>query len=378
MSANKKLVALAALTLVSGLAHAQSQLKVYGAVDVSFGSFSAAHTKGESDRVTAVQSGKMMTSYIGFAGSEDLGGGLKAEFNLESFLGADTGSVVTNNAGNFWGRTSNVGLSGGFGKVALGQYDNPLFTSGYTYNPFGSSYGFSPTMRHLYSFAGGGILAGTPAVGFDTGWVNSITYESPNFSGFSFVGQLALKETNSATAANKNDKNSFTLAGTYGAGPFAATLTYVNAGPSHASGTTTSSFALGANSSGAYPTKEKVIDLGVSYDFGVLKAFGQYTNRKDKTNDIAVTDAGFNIKDSMYQIGVTVPVTDKGNVLASFGSMKRTYLDSDESKITDNVFSVGYDYNLSKRTDVYGVFSNNTQTDLKSGKTFAVGIKHNF
>ena len=49
-----------------------------------------------------------MTSFIGFAGSEDLGNGLKAEFALESFIGNDTGATVQNNAGNFWGRASNV------------------------------------------------------------------------------------------------------------------------------------------------------------------------------------------------------------------------------------------------------------------------------
>src|SRR3990167_6339833 len=109
----------------------------------------------------------MMTSYIGFAGVEDLGGGLKAEFSLESFLAADTGKTVPNmnsSTSGFWGRGSWVGLSGGFGRVALGQYDNPLFTSGYTYNPFGSSMVASPTMRHFYS---GGDFA---ALGVDTGW----------------------------------------------------------------------------------------------------------------------------------------------------------------------------------------------------------------
>jgi predicted porin len=370
MFAKKSMVAVAALLAATGAAQAQSSLKVYGSVDLGIGSFESAHEKGVSSRVTGVESGRMMTSFIGFGGSEDLGGGLKAEFALESFIGADTGSTVKNNAGNFWGRASNVALVGDFGKVALGQYDNPLFTSGYTYNPFGSSYGYSPTMRHLYSFNG---ADGTPVLGFDTGWVNSVTYESPNFAGFSFVGQYAFKET-TTSAANAGDKNSYTVAATYAAGPFAATLTYVNANPSHASGTFPTGAAVGATGSAAYVTREKVADLGVSYDFGVVKAFGQYTYRKDKTGELT-GDA--NIKDTIYQLGVSVPVTDKGSVLASFGGLKRKAVGSSESG-KDEVFSVGYDYFLSKRTDVYGVFSNNRQTDLVSGQTFAVGIKHAF
>lgn len=368
MFAKKSLVAVAAMLAAAGAAHAQNSLKVYGSIDLGIGSFEAAHEKGASSRVTAVESGRMMTSFIGFAGSEDLGGGLKAEFALESFIGADNGSTVKNNAGNFWGRASNVALSGDFGKVALGQYDNPLFTSGYTYNPFGSSYGYSPTMRHLYSFNG---ASGTPVLGFDTGWVNSVTYESPNFSGFSVVAQYALKET-TASGASAGDKNSYAIAGTYAAGPFAATLTYVDAGPSHASGL--ASFTLGATGASAYVTKEKVTNLGASYDFGVVKAFGQYTYRKDNTGELTGDPK---VTDKIFQLGVSVPVTEKGSVLASFGQLKRKEAGSSESG-KDEVFSLGYDYFLSKRTDVYGVFSNNRQTGLVSGQSFAVGIKHAF
>ena len=57
-------------------------------------------------RTTQVTNGGMMTSYLGFAGSEDLGGGLKAEFALETFLAPDTGSTLKNLAGGFWGRGS--------------------------------------------------------------------------------------------------------------------------------------------------------------------------------------------------------------------------------------------------------------------------------
>lgn len=343
MFAKKNLVAAAALLAVAGAAQAQSSVKLYGSVDMSVGSFEGAHTKGASTRVTAVESGKMMTSFIGFAGSEDLGGGLKAEFALESFINADNGSTGPNLAGGFWGRGSFVALSGGFGKVALGQYDNPLFASAYTYNPFGSSFGFSPTIRHIYG--------GAASVGFDTGFVNSVTYESPNLAGFTATAQYSPKESAAA-----GTKNSYAVSGTYAAGPLSASLTYVKGGIVPASG-----------GYQAYSAAEKVWGLGVSYDFGVLKAFGQYTDIKDETNDN---------KDKLYQLGVSVPVTDKGSVLVSFGQKK----DKTGAGVTtkDELFSLGYDYFLSKRTDVYGVFTNNRQSDKVSGQTFAVGIKHAF
>ena len=123
MIAKKSLVAVAALLAAAGAAQAQSSVKLYGLVDMGVASLELAHDKGASTRTTAVESGMMTTSFIGFAGVEDLGGGLKAEFTLESFIGADTGANVKNMAGQFWSRASNVALSGGFGKVAHGSLE---------------------------------------------------------------------------------------------------------------------------------------------------------------------------------------------------------------------------------------------------------------
>jgi len=344
MFAKKNLVAAAALLALAGAA--QAQVKLYGMVDMSVGSFENAHAKGTDARVTAVESGKMMTSYFGLSGSEDLGGGLKAEFVLESFIGADTGGNVKNMADGFWSRGSFVALSGGFGKLAVGQYDNPLFASGYLYNPFGSSMQFSPTMRHYYALnTTGGTPAAGSALGFDTGFVNSLTYETPNMGGFMATLQYSPKESTASTS-----KNSYAAAVNYTAGPLSAQLTYVKGGIAT-----------------AYLDDQKVWSLGASYDFGVAKAFGQYTDSDSTTNAR---------EDKMYQIGVSVPLSDKASVMASYGQLKREPNAGASSK--DKVLSLGYGYALSKRTDVYGVFTNNTATGLESGQTFAVGVRHNF
>ncbi|RZI85173.1 MAG: porin [Rubrivivax sp.] len=366
MFAKKNLVAAAALMALVGAA--QADVKVYGALDASFGSYETAHAKGSSSRLTAVESGDMMTSFLGFSGSEDLGNGLKAEFALETFIGNDTGSNIGNNAGQFWSRTSNVALSGAFGKVAIGQYDNPLFTVGYTYDPFGSSMTFSPTMRH-YSYIGQTSTIAGAGVGFDTGWVNSVTYETPNWAGFTFVGQAALKE--SATAGTKN---SFSVMGAYNAGPLSLAAVYVKGGP-----TNNPPIAAGA-SFATYGADEKIWNLSASYDFGVVKLFTTYTDIKQEASAVPTTQNLAN-KDKIYQVGLSVPVTEKGSILASYGELK--------NKVTatgviskDRVFSLGYDYFLSKRTDVYAAFMNNQQSantgNVESGQTFAVGIKHNF
>lgn len=346
MFAKKHLVAAAALMALAGAA--QAEVKLYGMIDMSVGSFEDSHVKGADARVTAVESGKMMTSYFGISGSEDLGGGLKAEFALESFLAGDSGATVGNLNGGFWGRGSFLALSGGFGKLAIGQYDNPLFTYGYTYNPFGSSMAFSPTMRHYYGVAGNVF-----ALGVDTGFINSLTYETPNMGGFMGTVQFAPKES-----TTDGTKNSYAVAGSYNAGPFSAALTYTKAG------------ITDANTS--YLADQKVWALGTSYDFGVVKAFAQYT---DVQTDAVIGVGDTDIDTKVWQLGLSVPVSDKASVMASYGKFKEK---AAGSSFSDKVFSLGYNYMLSKRTDVYGVFTNNQTTSLESGQTFAVGIRHNF
>jgi predicted porin len=350
----KKIVAGAALLALA--AAAQAQVKLYGSVEATVGSFKslqATNADGSANAnyrksVTKVDSGQMMTSFLGFSGSEDLGGGLKAEFVLETFLATDTGGNVPNNAGQFWGRGSNVALSGGFGKVALGQYDNALFTYGYTYNPFGSSMGFSPTMRHYYSLGSLGNAKGA-ALGVDTGWVNSITYETPTIAGFAANVQVTPKETSAAGA-----KNSTTVGASYNAGAFSAAVAYMDADDQQSSNTSAGT---------AFAKDQKVTAVGASYDFGVAKAFGQYTA---VNNEVAADE-------TIFQVGASVPVTAAGTVLASYGQYK-----TKNGGTKDTIFSLGYDHMISKRTDVYAVFTNEKLTAVKGANSFAVGIKHNF
>jgi predicted porin len=337
----KKIVAGAAM-LAAAVA-AQAGVNVYGTVDMSLMSVLGAHADG-TKRQTNVMSGAMTTSFIGFSGSEDLGGGLKAEFALETFLSADTGANAPNVATGFWGRASNIALSGSFGKVAIGQYDNAFFVQGLTYNPFGASMVMSPTMRHFYKGAGANVAA----LGFDTGWVNSVTYETPNMSGFGASVQWSPKE-------QTGGKDSLTLAGQYNAGPLSVGAAYA------ASGVST-----------AY-TKQKDFTLGASYDFGVAKAFGQYTDAKSY---VGVTSTKAN-KSTIFQLGVSVPVSAQGAVLASYGEMKLKSA-AGASLGKNKVFSLAYDHTLSKRTDAYVGLVNERQTSLKSGTSFGVGLRHNF
>ena len=356
----KKALVLAAL--MASAAVAQAQVKVYGSIDMSVGSYKdfvfedgeGGETVTKGKATTKVQSGNMMTSFIGFAGSEDLGGGLKAEYVLESFLNGDTGTNGPNLAGGFWGRGSYVALSGGFGKVALGQYDNAFFIMGLSYNPFGSSMMFSPTMVSYYS---GGPLA---TLGYDTGWVNSITYETPVMAGFQATLQFAPKEV---TTTGDAVKDHYSVAASYNAGPLSLMGVYTS------SGDTSDGDDDVLLTTDAYFARQKNVGIGVSYDLGVAKLMGQFSKVK---TDEGATD--FVAK--FFQIGASVPVSAAGSVLVSYGQTKYEDAGADAGKFKQ--YSIGYDHFISKRTDLYAAYTSKKLENVGSVGSFAVGIKHAF
>lgn len=330
------------------IAHAQSSVSSYGLVDLSFGSFQYAGLDGSADneRTTKVESGQMTTSFIGFKGQEDLGGGLKAGFVLESFFRGDAGGAGRTNTDVFWARNANVSLSGDFGKVALGRMDNLLFVQSFLFNPFGSSFGFSPTIRLTYGKWG-------PDRG-DSGWSNSVLYATPNLSGFSAAVQWQPKESDTTS-------DSVGVTAGYTAGAFGIGFGWQRVGAATAPKTAIPD-----------PGKQTFWLLGTSYDAGFAKFFGQAGEYEDK--DIT---GGFETR--LYQLGAAVPVTADGKVLASWGQSKREPV-AGGTEIKQTIFTLGYDHYLSKRTDLYAVYmlEDRDQAGYEKGNSIGFGIRHRF
>ena len=349
-TSQKQMLAAVALSLgAAGASHAQSTANVYGILDLSFGSFQYAGLDNSADNksTTKVESGQLTTSFIGFKGTEDLGGGLKAMFALESFMRMDTGASGRSDSDVFWARAANVALAGDFGKAVIGRMDNFLYQQALAFNPFGGSFGFSPTIRLTYGKWG-------PDKG-DSGWGNSIAYYTPNLSGFTAAVQIQPGESQTESTSTG------VMAG-YANGPFAIGFGYQSV---------KSAEAPKANvPDGA---KKTFGLLGTSYDFGAVKLFGQYGQYKG-SGFTAATD---NVKTKLYQLGVSVPVTADGKVLASYGSQTKELLTGD---VKHEILTLGYDHNLSKRTDVYAIFmrDDDDRTGYKAGNTVAFGIRHRF
>lgn len=143
----------AAIAVLSGAAHAQSGVTVYGLIDAAIEHYDNANASGAGVTRMPGLTGGMFPSRLGFRGSEDLGNGLSAIFTLENGFQPDTGNV--NQGGRLFGRQAWVGLSGKWGALTVGRTYNMLYISTFDVDPFGPSvYGigtldaFIPNGRH--------------------------------------------------------------------------------------------------------------------------------------------------------------------------------------------------------------------------------------
>ncbi|WP_295988238.1 porin [uncultured Variovorax sp.] len=142
--------------------HAQSSVQIYAVVDEGTGSFKTSC----GPRSRQVFSGGMTTSYIGYRGTEDLGGGTQVVFALESHLRADSGQVGRYDGDSYYSRSSYAGLVGPLGTVLAGRITTPLFVQTAAFNPVGGSFTFSPLVRNVFG-------AGARVKG-DSGWSNAV------------------------------------------------------------------------------------------------------------------------------------------------------------------------------------------------------------
>lgn len=329
------LAAALAVTAVVGSASAQAQnVVLYGLVDVS-----GSHSRmlGGDGYRWQLDSGNMTRSFFGFRGSEDLGGGLKAVFKLESYFRADTGGSGRSDSDTFWGRDANVGLSGAFGTTVLGRSVTPLYLTTINFNPFGESFGFSPSARQYFA---GAVLG-------DRSWNNSLAYtNNPK-------DPLRVHFVVNTPESSITDGRNSGLSVSYITGPFAATLV--------AEKIKNSALPLPAGFEW-----QTAIQAGATYDFKLVRLYGQVGRVK--------TEATIDSRTLLYQLGAAVPI-ENSVILVAYG---RAQTRTNSSRITDQTFSLSYDYFLSKNTDVYVAALYEKSFNVTSGNSLAGGLRLRF
>ena len=398
----KTLAAVAVLGAFAGSALA-ADVQLYGIVDTGFQYLNADSDVATKDSVNkfSMESGMQSGSRFGLKGTEDLGNGVTVGFILENQFSSDTGALK--NEDSFFHREASLFLEGGFGKVAFGRMGsiNGGVSSWGKYgviSAFGTSWG-------NYS-----AQAGNWAVGGGM-WDNMIAYETPSFAGFKVFAQYGMGNT----LSEEYVKDGLTTEKTWGTENESSSDRYYAIGASYANGPLNLYFAVDSiNYSSAslittgvdagnlsYGDKDDslTVTLGGNYDFEVVKLFAgaQYFDevKLSKLNGAVNYDSTFtngfagSVKGWSVGVSGSIPVAG-GNVLVG-----AAYLDAEAADSVDNgdemtrwIVSAGYDYPLSKRTNVYGVVTYN-QDSLEYGTAnkddtdpyvfgVMVGLRHKF
>jgi predicted porin len=395
----KTLVALAVLGSFAGVASAATSVTLYGTVDAGYEGWSFGKDASGWDN-TFVQGGTSeKNSKIGVRGQEDLGNGLAAIFTLEGGVGADNGET---NAGQLFNRESTVGLKGSFGEVKIGRaksqmelalggvvpghrvadvdlysvaltrHSNGLF---YSYDNAGFSFGADVTTKGGVNGNGTSALfsasdKASPVVYPYTDTVATLGAEgvSGQKVGYGvrlgYAGQVGGGVTLLARAAYQND------------GDVTTTVTNnTSATASTSTSTTTKQREVGGLLAAVIPFSNNSLTVGVAYAQG-----------KGYASDLA--DA---------KLGTGRVYADKARTLSAvvaggFGSNDSAYVKYQQRKGTTagatvyngNVWAVGYEHNLSKRTSVYADVAyatiKNTGGDYNKATAtgYSVGLAHNF
>lgn len=338
----KSLISLSILAAASGATHAQSSVTVYGRIDLGL-VLDSGNPAGKSVRIS---SGAASSSRLGFMGSEDLGGGYKAGFQLETGYCADSAAGAPNYCGasnNFMSRQAHGDLSGPFGAMTAGRQYSLGFDDMIAIDPF--STGYAGRINNIVDTSG-------------TRLNNSFRYTTPSFAGFKAAGEFALGEQSGNWASNREVGAELG----YAAGPAYASFAYYD--------------VRNANGDGS---ARRNYQFGGTYDFGVAKVAAMVQKGDgDPTGAIKIDTLDF-------MGGATVPLAG-GSLLASFiHHDDRGRLNHDANQI-----GAGYNYPLSKRTSVYTAYArivnrngaaftvgNSTETGV-GNKSFNLGVLHKF
>lgn len=332
---NKKLLALAAAgALVAPLgANAASNTTLYGSVRVvaancDAGAYNLSY--GQCDvSANKVWSIKNSFSRLGVKGSEDLGGGLKAIYEME--FGIDpvptTGSgTSTFDVGN---RPKWVGLTGNWGTFTVGQQ-------------WTASYLFVGAQTDIFNDAGNLMSQEGARVG------PAIAYVSPNISGLTLVA-AGVVDGASFGGDKKSDIDAYQLAGDYVQGPLNVGFVY--------------------QATPATSTNDTLTGIGASWNFGPGSLHARYDSVK---NDSAV------VPDSKsYGVAVSFPMGNEV-LMAGYGKMSTDKL-AGVKQPSPTISRVEWQHNFSKSTRTWlAAINYDPDTSASSSSVFEAGIRHDF
>jgi len=417
----KSLLAVAAMGAFASAAQAQSSVTVYGILDVGYiGGNSTVSSNAQrtatggakSTNVSKFGQSAESTSRLGFKGSEDLGGGMSAFFTAEFELTPQDQNLSGNTRGGLQNRQTFVGLKkNGIGQAAFGTQYTPVFNAGTATNPNGQN-----NMIGDLVYAGAPEVSATDANAGTTSnsqtnrTSNTLTAQSDKFGGFSASAMYTLANVNTSSGANSAGQitsGGNTNANGWGLGAdFTYNKFYVAAAYQALKQiTSTSNYQVGtavpssqvwknaqpsaiAQTDGAALTgnalniQDNQFLAGATYDFGILKAYAQYINRKATST----ASSNYYVKRSAEQIGVRSYITPTIEAWASGSLGRYQAYGANQPTANMNAWQLGSNYYLSKRTNLYAIYGQQiisttavgTTSGSASANNYAIGVRHTF
>ncbi|SDR19436.1 Outer membrane protein (porin) [Paraburkholderia fungorum] len=335
----KSLIVVAVAASFASVAHAQSSVTLYGLLDA--GLTYTSNVAGNSK--WAAGSGGINQSMFGLRGSEDLGGGLKAIFTLESGFGINNGTLGNN--GGLFNRQAFVGLSSAqYGTVTLGrQYDAaqdylaPLTATG----SWGGTFFAHPYNNDNLNTNGGQSVN------------NSIKYSSANYAGFTFGGTYGF--SNQAGAFADNRQYSIGAAYQWQGLHLGAAYAQQNNPAANTSGASSGTLAnIGGEMTGDF--RQRQFGAGASYSFGPATVGAAFT--QSRVDNLVGAEAGQRPgRSNNYEVNGKYNLTPALGlgVAYTFTDAKGYGSNGDGSEMKTRYHQIGVqaDYSLSRRTDVY-------------------------
>src|SRR3990172_1087018 len=341
----------AALTLSAPACADNVNVTVYGQANVSYDMINTGTTSGTGSSA-GISSSRVSSnsSRLGLKGSNELGSGWSALWQMEATAGTDTGASggagtpagTTMRSARLFDRNTYLGLSHeDWGKVLAGRHDTPYKMSTRRLDVFADG------IADNRSLMGTTVIGGVVTETFDVRVSNLIAYLSPNIGSFSVaVGYANLAESN--TNASQDNVSAFSLAGMYEQDPVYMSFAY----EAHTTTLKESSTAV------------KAAKLGLGYRLGILDLGFAYEKSSDDFGNVAAYDAVANPCG-----GMTVAANCSGHG-TMYLSAKLNITDADALKVAysragqvgaastltgANQFSMGVDHDIDERTTVYGL-----------------------
>jgi len=405
----KSLFAVAAVTAFAGAAQAQSSVTVYGILDVGYGSSYQRNVTGttgtiQNQNTSGISGNGQSTSRLGFKGNEDLGGGASAFFTIESAVNINAGGLFATGAnGN---RQMFVGLGKkGLGNASIGIQYTPVHEAasvtdaGGLNNQVGNVIydkqgGFGSASGQVVA-GSGNTAAGNSGMSDNTSYTvrssNALMLKSDNFAGISAKAMVVQGGKDSNTTTQVVDNSGWGLGADYTWNKLYVTAAYQSFVNNTLGGGVFTQGYTGAVVTPGTNARDNQQYYAATYDFGIVKAFAQYVNRKT-TNTV---DASNYISRSAQQIGVRAPITSAIQVWAAGGTGSINGGGNTLTNSKFNGFQLGSDYYLSKRTNLYAIYGQTATGNNKMATTYgtnavgstmnsynassyALGVRHTF